>query len=427
MDVDKLRCFVPVGGQAKRLRPLTQDVSKPCVRFLNRPLIEFGMATLAEQGIKNFIFGGYGYINYSNLFDQYGEGVGFSAKYRIKPRVHIKYQPNLDDLGSADSYRLNVEYYDVFDPVLVVQGDNLFDIDLNDFTKTHEKKEALMTIAITRVEKVQDYGIAELDNDMRIRRFIEKPRMEEAPSNFANAGIYLLSPEVRKIVENEEVKKIMENKKRLDFGYDLIPYLIDNGFPVYGYELKAWYDVGSPENYLKAMREVLYGKLNIRILEEKALPNRNFWVQGYSEESIKRREELMKKYRENRLSVDGAALIGRHTRIGDCSKITDSNIDNFCILGEHVNVERSAIMDAVKIGDNAYVSDSIIGRKVTVESTRESPTLVESTSVIGNNVYIGAGCRLIRTKVNPGLTISPNMRYIDKFLINYEDVMQLAS
>ncbi len=134
----------------------------------------------------------------------------------------------------------------------------------------------------------------------------------------------------------------------------------------------------------------------------------------------------MKKYRENRLSVDGAALIGRHTRIGDCSKITDSNIDNFCILGEHVNVERSAIMDAVKIGDNAYVSDSIIGRKVTVESTRESPTLVESTSVIGNNVYIGAGCRLIRTKVNPGLTISPNMRYIDKFLINYEDVMQLA-
>lgn len=427
MNIEKLRCFIPVGGQAKRLRPLTQDISKPCVRFLNRPLIEFAMATLAEQGIRNFIFGEYGYTNYTNLFDQYGEGVGFSAKYRIEPRVHIKHQPNLDDLGSADSYRLNVEYYDVHDPVLVVQGDNLFDIDLNDFTKTHEKRKAMMTIAMTRVEKVEDYGIAELNTDMRIRRFIEKPRLEEAPSKLANAGIYLISPEVRKIVENEEVKKIIEQRRRLDFGYDFIPYLIEKGFPVYGYELKDWYDIGSPENYLKAMRDVLHGKLNIRILEERILPNRNIWVQGYSEESFKRREELVKKYRESRLSIDGAALIGRHTRIGDYSKITDSNVDNFCILGEHVNVERSAIMDAAKIGDNAEVSDSIIGRKVTVESTRESPTFIESTSVIGNNVYVGKGCRLIRTKVNPGLTISSKMRYIDKFLVNHEDIAQLAS
>ena len=119
MNIEKLRCFIPVGGQAKRLRPLTHDISKPCIRFLNRALIEFPMATLAEQGVRNFIFGEFGYTNYTNLFDQYGEGVGFSAKYLIEPRVHIKHQPNLDDLGSADSYRLNVEYYDVRDPVLV--------------------------------------------------------------------------------------------------------------------------------------------------------------------------------------------------------------------------------------------------------------------------------------------------------------------
>ncbi len=427
MNIEKLRCFIPSGGQAKRLRPLTQDISKPCVRFLNRPLIEFAMATLAEQGLRNFIFGEYGYTNYTNLFDQYGEGVGFSAKYKIEPRVHIKHQPNLDDVGSADSYGVNMKYYDVQDSVLVVQGDNLFDIDLNDFTRTHEKRGALMTIAMTRVEKVEEYGIAELDQDMKIRRFIEKPRLEEAPSNFANTGIYLLSPDVRKIIENEEVKKIREQRRRLDFGYDLIPYLIEKGFPVYGYELKIWYDIGSPENYLKAMRDVLHGKLNIRILEERILPNRNIWVQGYSEDSFQRREELVKKYRDNRLAIDGAALIGRHTRIGDYSKITDSNIDNFSILGEHVNVERSTIMDAAKIGDNAQVVDSIIGRKVVVESTREDPTLIESTSVIGNNVYVGKGCRLIRTKVNPNLTISSNMSYIDKFLMNYEDVTQLAS
>jgi len=175
MDLQKIRCFIPIGGQANRLRPLTHDISKPCARFLNRPLIEFSMATLAEQGVRNFIFGEYGYTNYSNLFDQYGEGVGFSAKYRIEPRVHIRHQPNLDDLGSADSYRLNVEYYDVRDPVLVVQGDNLFEIDLKDFTKRHEEKEAMMTIALAKVKKVEEYGIAELDRDFRIKRFVEKP------------------------------------------------------------------------------------------------------------------------------------------------------------------------------------------------------------------------------------------------------------
>ncbi len=427
MNVEKLRCFIPVGGQAKRLRPLTHDISKPCVRFLNRPLIEFSMATLAEQGVRNFIFGEYGYTNYVNLFDQYGEGVGFSAKYQIRPRVHIKHQPNLDDLGSADSYRLNMEYYGVHDPVLVVQGDNLFEVDLKDLIKRHEEKGALMTIALTRVEKVEEYGIAEVNKDLKIKRFIEKPSADKAPSDFANAGIYLLSPKVAEIAGSEPVTELMKKRRRLDFGFDFIPYLTDNGFPVYGYELKTWYDVGNPENYLKAMHDALHGKLNIRVSEEKILPNRNIWVQGYSEESMKRREEILRKHKENKLSLDGAALIGRHTRIGDYSRISDSNIDNFCMIGEHANIERSAIMDAAKIGDHAHLSDSIIGRKVIVESTRENPTRIESTTVIGSAAQIKSGCKLTRTKVNPGLTVPPSMTYIDKFLQNYEDIVELAS
>lgn len=84
-------------------------------------------------------------------------------------------------------------------------------------------------------------------------------------------------------------------------------------------------------------------------------------------------------------------------------------------------------MDATKIGNYAHVSDSILGRKIVVESTRKSPTFIESTSVIGNAVRIGDGCRLIRTKVNPGLTIPTSMTYIDKFLQNYEDVVHLAT
>lgn len=426
MNVGNLWCFFPVGGKARRLRPLTHDISKACVRFLNRPLIEFSMAALAEQGVRNFIFGEYGFTNYVNLFDQYGEGIGFSAKYGISPRVHIKHQPNLDDCGSADSYRLNASYYNIVDPVLVVQGDSLFDIDLQALVKCHEASGALMTIALVEVDKVEEYGIADLDDNMRIRRFVEKPQKDEAPSCFANAGIYLLSPKVREIVTSDEVTKLVAERNRFDFGYDLIPYLVDSGFSVFGFKIDSWYDVGNPVMYLHAMDSYLKGKGDIRVLEEKILSNRNIWVQGYSQDSIKRREEIIKKHKQNRLYLHGSVLIGRHNRIGDFSKIQDSSVDNFCILGEHVNLERSAVMDGAKIGDYCYIADSIIGRKVTIESCRENPTSIDSTSVIGNDVRIRKGCMLIGTKVNPGLTIPPGMQYKDKFLRSYQDVVELA-
>jgi NDP-sugar pyrophosphorylase family protein len=427
MNVGELRCFIPVGGQAKRLRPLTNDISKPCIRFLNRPLIEFSMATLAEQGVRNFIFGEYGFTNYSNLFDQFGEGVGFSAKYQLEPRVHIKHQPNLDDLGSADSYRLNSQYYDINDPVLVVQGDDLFELDLADLVKKHEEKGALMTIALAQVEEVEQFGIADLDQNLRIHRFVEKPKQQSSPSNLANAGIYLLSPEARKIVESDEVRNLMMRRNRLDFGFDFIPYLVDHGFPVFGYELKVWYDIGSPVRYLTAMRDTLTGKLDIRVREERIFPNRNIWVQGYSEESIKRREEIIRKCSEAKLALNGAALIGRHTRIGDYSTLTDSNVDNFCTVGEGVSVEGSAVMDAVKIGDYAHLSGCIVGRKAVIDSTREHPTRIEANSVIGNAARIMNGCTLIETKVNPGLTIPQGMTYRGKYLETFEDVVRLAT
>jgi len=74
MNLEKLRCFIPIGGQAKRLMPLTHDISKPCVRFLNRPLIEFSMATSAEQGVRSFSFGEYGYTSASHPYPRADAG-----------------------------------------------------------------------------------------------------------------------------------------------------------------------------------------------------------------------------------------------------------------------------------------------------------------------------------------------------------------
>ena len=420
-------CFTPVGGAGKRLLPLTHGMSKPCIRFLNRPLIEFSIVELAEQGIRDFIFGALGHTNYSDLFDQYGEGTGVSAKYNIDPRIHIKYQPNLDDLGSAHSFFLNIEYYDVRDPVLIIQGDSIFNVDISDFLTKHEERNAFMSIALVHVENTAEYGVAELSGDMKIRRFIEKPPHNEAPSNLASTGIYLLSPEVRALFKDKKLLEIMEKRNRLDFGYDLIPYLIEQGYPVFGYLIEIWYDIGTPARYLQAMRDILNGRLDIKITEEKILPHHNIWVQGFSEDSVRRRNEIIRKYKQGHLFLEGADLIGRHTSIGNHTRISESCIDNFCIIGDNVHVERSAILDGCKIGNNTIITDSILGRSVIIESSEKKPTCIEANSVVGNSCKIREGCWLVSTKVNPNLILPKGMNYVGKTLQTYEDVAQLSS
>jgi NDP-sugar pyrophosphorylase family protein len=425
--MSNIYCFIPVGGIGKRLMPLTYDVSKPCIRFLNRPLIEFSIVELAEQGIRDFIFGAFGYTNYTNLIDLYGEGVGVSAKYNIKPRIHIKHQPNLDDRGSAHSFWLNVEYYDIHDPVLIIQGDGLFKFNLGDFVKKHNERGALMSIALVEVDNPAEYGVAELTDDMRIQRFIEKPPSGKAPSNLASTGIYLISPGVRQLLQEKSLGKIMSERKRLDFGYDFIPFLIENDYPIFGYPIEIWYDIGTPARYLQAMRDTLQGRIDIKIVEEKIFANRNIWVQGFSDDSIRRRNAIIRQYRQQKLSLEGADLIGRHTRINDYTKIADSCIDNFCILGQHVTIDRSAIMDGCTIGEYSHITNSIVGRKANIESSKEHPTRIDDNSVIGNGCKIRSGCKLVRTRVQPNLIIPKGMTYIDQVLRTYEDVAQLSS
>lgn len=400
---ERLRVIIPVGGKAKRLLPLTAETSKACLRLMNRPLIEFSLLSLARQGIRNFIFGVKGYTNYRDLHDYFESGYGFSSRYGIDPRVHIKYQPNVDDLGSADSARINMEYYNVRDPVFAVQGDNIFDVNVKELVEFHKKKGAVMTIALREVDNVEGYGIADINKERRIAKFVEKPSPKEAPSNLANTGLYVVSPEIRKIFKEKGVKEIIEKTRRFDFGFDFIPYVIKTGRPVYGYTLKgSWYDVGTPKRYLEAMKDMLNGRFSSltdfggRISEEARI-----WVQGESVESMKSRREIIRKIKQRKIEVEGAVLIGRHCKISDGVRIVNSCIDNYTKIEKDVVIEDSAVMDRVIIEEKAEIRDSIVGRHVTILSSPKKQTKVDQVSVIADDVTIAAGCKLTATKIYP--------------------------
>lgn len=400
---ERIRVIIPVGGKATRLLPLTAETSKAALRLINRPLVEFSLLSLARQGVRNIIFGVKGYTNYRDLYDYFESGYGFSVRYNIKPRIHIKYQPNVEDIGSADSARINMEYYEINNPVFAVQGDNVFEISVKDLIRFHREKGALMTIVLREVENVEGLGIADIDNNSRIRRFVEKPLPKDAPSNLANTGLYVLSPEIRKVFKEKGVKQIIQEKHRLDFGYDFIPYLTQTDRPVYGYTLKGnWFDVGTPKNYLEAMKKLLHGGFSMltdfggRISDKQLI-----WVQGESNDSEQRREEIIKKIRLGKIEIEGAVLIGRHCQIDDGVKIANSCIDNFTRIGKGATIENSAILDRVIIGEKAEIRDSIIGRHATIHSSVRKQTKINEISVIADDVTLDEGCTLTATKIYP--------------------------
>ena len=400
---EKIRVIIPVGGKATRLLPLTAETSKACLRLLNRPLVEFSLLSLANQGIRHFIFGVKGYTNYRDLYDYFESGYGFSARYNIKPRIHIKYQPNVEDLGSADSARINMDYYEIRTPVFAVQGDNIFDINVKDLIQFHRDKGALMTIVLREVDNVEGLGIADIDRSGRIRCFVEKPLSKDAPSNLANTGLYVVSPEVKKIFKEKGLKEIVEARHRLDFGYDFIPYMTQTGRPVYGYKLKGnWFDVGTPKNYLEAMKNLLHGGFSMLTdFGGRISPEKQVWVQGDSNDAEKRRQEIIQKIKLGKIEIEGAVLIGRHCQIDDGVRIINSCIDNFSRIGKGSVVENSAVMDRATIGEHAEILDSIVGRHTIVFSSQRNPSKVSGVSVIADDVTIEAGSTLVGSKIYP--------------------------
>jgi NDP-sugar pyrophosphorylase family protein len=402
---DGINVLIPVGGRAIRLLPLTAETSKACLRLLNRPLVEFSLLSLASQGIRNIIFGVKGYTNYRDLYDYFGSGSGFSERYNIEPHLHIDYQPNIDDLGSADSARINMDYYDLTSDVFVVQGDNLFDVNLKSLIDFHRVKGAALTVVLREVDDIEGLGLADIDSDGRISRFVEKPLPKDAPSNLANTGLYVLSPEVRQIFKEKGIQQLVKDKKRLDFGYDFIPYVIQSGRPVYGYTIKGqWFDVGTPKNYLEAMKSFLQHSVTMPPDFGEYLqphPNCLVWVQGDNNTSAKCREQILQKIEQKKIHVNGVVLIGRHCQIEDGVTLTNCCLDNFTRIGKNVIVSNAALMDKVVIDDYAEVTDSIIGRHVTICSSLQAPTKISDISVIADDVTIEEGSLLSASKIYP--------------------------
>lgn len=420
LEKDSPVAFIPIGGMGKRLRPIAVGYSKALVRIVNRPLVGIVVAILAKEvGVRRFVFGVKGLENYQTLWDYFKGGTGYSAEYDL-PRVYIEYQPNFDDVGSADSLRINMEYYshyfDMNTPILVVQGDNLFDAtDIRNMLSFHKNREAFMTIALTHVDNVEGYGVAEIDKESDlIKGFVEKPITEEAPSNLINTGIYIFDPKIKDVFTEEEIQEKIRKDKRLDFGYDLIPYLVDKEYGVYGYQLKhRWHDVGTPQRYLRAMQWLLQrGIPFLTDFYEKISKTEEIFVGGMSGKTSRIHEVVSKKYEKEKIAFKPPVVFGKYCAVGDGVYIKESTIDNYTKVGNYVTIKNSAIMDFCRIDDHTEIRHSIIDRGCIIRSSKDAPTII-SHSAIGRGARIEAGCSITASNIEPRKEVKSG-KYVDE-------------
>ncbi|KPV62797.1 MAG: glucose-1-phosphate adenylyltransferase [Candidatus Bathyarchaeota archaeon BA2] len=141
--------------------------------------------------------------------------------------------------------------FSVKDTLLVYYGDILTNMNLKDLLCYHKSQRSSATVALASGFTVR-VGLADLDDDGKIRGFVEKPELEKPVS----MGILVFKGETL-----EDMELLKKGRRKLDLMGDVIPYLIKVGKPVYGYLSDAfWYDVGSTE---------AYEKLSPKLVEEK--------------------------------------------------------------------------------------------------------------------------------------------------------------
>jgi len=355
--------IAPVKGKGTRLYPLTLYDSKSLIGIANQPALERIFENLASYNCRNFwVIGEY------QLYFYFRRGESFSERLNLEPKALFNYTTE-EDVGNADGVRRLLEKVHkkggnkIEGEILIIGGDNFTDINVDEMLKIHRDNNADLTVALTEVDDVSQYGIAKLDGK-KVVEFVEKPKPENAPTKLGSMFCYLTTASV--------LRDFLKNKGKdlTDFGSQVIPTMTRD-YRVCGYEHKGyWKDIGSPETLLQTSLDILNGKIGKIGIEERMHPT--------SEKSIGHNVDM-----EN-------VLIGTNVDIGDNVKLRNVCIEDNCIIEDGTEIENSMIYFSTRVGKQTKVRQSIIGRfAYTGEKSVIGNYDIDKVSIIGNNVRMG--------------------------------------
>jgi NDP-sugar pyrophosphorylase family protein len=404
------------GGKGVRARPLTLESagylrSKATMCFAGRPLVEWQVTALAEQGIESFYVIANGRENRYQVKDVlgYGESLGVQVRYS-RPRM------DRHNTGSGEATLSGFEHWDVHGLALVFPTDSLFDFDVAAMVEDHRASGALVSIATverTAQEVAGKYGVMVADSDRWVRGFVEKPPLdliaglvpdpERVPTS---AGVYLVDCDrLRELAKTASLTDLAS--RNLDWGSDLLPWLVAAGHPVRMSHIAKSSDLGNPRDYLTALSDVLGGGYP-HLLKRLGPPYAgNVWIH---ESSLRRRDPvswmtLADKLEAGLVRIGPNVIIGRDAEIGPGVDVEDSYIGDGVDLHSLCQLRRVACLDGVVVGAGARITDTHIGVMARIESTSDLVTVLDGFTALGHEVTVEAGAVLTGVTVYPKLTV----------------------
>lgn len=327
------KAVILVGGEGTRLYPLTYGIPKPMVPVLNQPFLEHTIAYLRKYGVENIILAS------SHLpeviQDYFGDGSKLGAR--------LTYTVENNPLGTAGAVKNAEQYLD--STFVVLNGDIFTDLNIGDMLAFHQRKGAKATIALTQVDNPKAFGLVETASDRRVTGFVEKPNPDQVTTNWINAGIYILEPEV--------LGYVPVNSHYM-FEKGLFPLLLKLDEPVYGYPFSSyWLDMGTPEKYLCLNRDLLLLKVKSALIDDLS---RNK-VCCDKEAAIHSSAE-----------ITGPAVIGSKCQIEQGAHIKGPVVIGAdCHVGERASIEETVLWRGVNIGAGASLKHCIIGSNTSIE------------------------------------------------------------
>ena len=225
-----LQAMVMAGGKGIRLRPLTDEMPKPMLPVGGRPLMEHIVQQLRDTGVTRIDIATH--YQPEKIREHFGDGGAFG--------VHINYVQEESPLGTGGALGLLER---PVDPILVINGDILTEVDFRTMFLYHQDQGADLTVAVRRYEMQVPYGVIDCEGS-KVRSLREKPDF----TFFVNAGIYLLEPTVFDFIPVNQHLNMT----------DLISTLLAAGRPVNSFPIcEYWLDIGQHEDYRQAQEDAL--------------------------------------------------------------------------------------------------------------------------------------------------------------------------
>jgi UDP-N-acetylglucosamine diphosphorylase/glucosamine-1-phosphate N-acetyltransferase len=331
-----VKAVVLAAGKGVRLQPITETRPKVLIPIGGKPILEYCLDALKFSGVTEVVV--VTHFMGDAVRQCFGDGESLGLK--------LSYVEQVEMLGTGNAVSVVEPYVD--GDFVLVYGDLLFAREaLADVVRLYEAEKPAAVMAVVPVETPESYGVVELENEKVVKRIVEKPAVGEAPSNLANAGLYVFSKEVFDVLRR--TKASVRGEWELT---DAVSLFAADGKTVLASRVSKddWIDVGRPWDLLEAnswalkrMEHRVYGTV-----EEGAHLVGPVTVA----ESARVRSGAY---------VEGPCFIGEGSDVGpNCYIRSCTSLGRNVRVGNACEVKNSIVMDGTHVGHLSYVGDSIL-------------------------------------------------------------------